>query len=529
MDERQSGYIKRPNPMLQQRQIQSRIPPVQVSNPVNSPNIKSNTSTIGNLDRFIGDVKNPVTMSEDYAIIASDYQRQLRQMRGLPIYHGSENLSSSGHQSQQRQELRRIGNTRQSQLPDQTKLYFSTLPTQTRKIVSVSQIYSEYGGEFISEKKIPSAISQTGFHEMWSKYKGEDQVTITITGGVDARHRDIRNSMIQQNFFVPDPSKNCKMSTAAVGLICARGNFYGTAPASKFIDLVVVNKSGAISDEAITSAFKWILNYIREGKKLSCVFFPFKCNEENHIIDQYIRKIQANGITVIGPLGLSVGAYDYKQKIPCYNMNRNLTLDIYLPGADCFSCVSICESTNTELYSVTTGASYACGILCGIVCLLTQKLQDEGVSRDIREKIENLLVDVHTKKEGKEHKDYIVRYNPEKDKKSFDKSPEVLHDPKPSQSIDSSLHFDLDVDETVESRYVEYDDDDDDIIMKKKESQPVKSVPVRTPPVIVGNLVNEETPKRKTLRERVDSKKEKPEETSNEDEDSELTDLIDSM
>lgn len=382
-------------PPLNERPVAGQ--PAQPTTPVRTPGIVYN-------DDFVDDVEHMQIEVMDPAELVRSYHANRQIESGKPI------VTKGG-----RPVLRKIGD--RAPLIEETS--YTQIPGTVKKIINKTQLREFYvKSKDIDRDRIPTSIKNLGFHQMWDKYKGKGEVVAIIDGGVD-KHPDLEGQIVRRLDFTPETTNVNFNTTHMAGLICANGNVLGVAPEAGIIDLVVVNSSGTVSDTTLMNALKWIIEYAKAGNTLTCVLIPLRCDADyrQEVLDM-VEIIDKLGIIVISPISISVGAYDILNSIPLYSHNSGFDLNMYAPGNNSFSCVI------SGMYASVTGPGQAMAKVCGVICLLYQKLRAEGYKNPdgdsgkeaLKEKIISLIIDEHTEVLGYDSvKDSVLRYVKEKD------------------------------------------------------------------------------------------------------------------
>lgn len=230
----------------------------------------------------------------------------------------------------------------------------------------------------------------------WNIAKGKGIKIAVIDTGVDVKHPDLTNSILENIKLEQDSSNDNKFyhGTSITGIISARptnhDGLIGIAPKSQIISIDISSKKPEKSINYLIQAINYAI-----GRNVDIINISMGIKKDNADLHSAIKKAFSKNILIVAAAGnqgkdtgilfpakykevISVGSYDKKRKI-IKEFNDSKDITIFAPGVN---IVTTNTTYQTNLYTSTNGTSASSAIISGIMALVKEanpKIKNEQV------------------------------------------------------------------------------------------------------------------------------------------------------
>lgn len=234
----------------------------------------------------------------------------------------------------------------------------------------------------------PPGVAIIGAHREWTATRGEKVVVAVVDTGIDYKHPDLKNQIIDGKNFVGEGNDFYDTNghgTHVAGTIAANGHLLGVAPEAKLLVARVLNSEGSGDPAWIAKAVEWVGAWRGpQGERVSVVNMSLGMPEEDPNLHRAIIQLVKSGVTVVAAAGnegdgdpntleysypaywievLAVGAVDLARNAANFT-DANNHIAVVAPGVDTISTFP------GGKYVKLSGTSMACPHISGACALV---------------------------------------------------------------------------------------------------------------------------------------------------------------
>ncbi|MGE5380528.1 MAG: S8 family peptidase [Methylocystaceae bacterium] len=229
------------------------------------------------------------------------------------------------------------------------------------KMISNQGVKRVFNKTLAADPWFPPGVAVIGAHREWKSTRGKNIVVGVIDTGIDYRHPDLQNQILDGKNFVPDGNDYYDLNghgTHVAGIIAANGRLLGVAPEAKLLIARALNANGQGDAASIASALDWIGSWRGpNGEQASVVNMSLGMPVDDTRLHQTVIQVANSGVTMVAAAGnegddnpatleisypaywlevLSVGAVNLALKAANFT-NANDRIAVVAPGVDTFS------------------------------------------------------------------------------------------------------------------------------------------------------------------------------------------------
>ncbi len=235
------------------------------------------------------------------------------------------------------------------------------------------------------------SLKSLGVPDLWRQTQGEGITVAILDTGVDTRHPDLLDAIVDEKDFTRSPVgayDRIGHGTHVAGIIGARMNstgIIGLAPKVKILNAKVINDDGSGSSDNVVKAIEWAIE-----KKADVINLSLGTPYQNAKLEEATRIAAGKKIILVAAAGNYGSSYfdtvnypaKYEHVISVGSVDQNLLrsrfsatgkrLDVMAPGEEVFSCFPM------GLYARMSGTSMSTPFVSGVVALCLSKHRDIG-------------------------------------------------------------------------------------------------------------------------------------------------------